>query len=76
MQHVYGHTGNFGNECADHGAALGAFGLVSSPNLAARWARHNFGTSACFCSCNNIGGSLGKLSDFGTETASLPYDGS
>ena len=23
MQHVYGHTGNLGNECADHAAALG-----------------------------------------------------
>ena len=32
MQHVYGHTGNLGNECADHAAALGALGLVSSHN--------------------------------------------
>ena len=23
MQHVYGHSGNLGNECADHAAALG-----------------------------------------------------
>ena len=26
MQHVYGHTGNLGNECADHAAALGSLG--------------------------------------------------
>ena len=32
IQHVYGHTGNLGNECADHAAALGALGLVSNHN--------------------------------------------
>ena len=26
MQHVCGHSGNMGNECADHTAALGSFG--------------------------------------------------
>ena len=36
MQHVYGHTGNLGNECADHAAALGTLGLVSNRNLATR----------------------------------------
>ena len=55
MQHAYGHTWNLGNECADHAAALGALGLVSNHNLAARWVHHNFDTSACFGSCNNIG---------------------
>ena len=46
MQHVYGHTGNFGNECADHATALGTFGLVRMLiNLATRWARHNLDTS-------------------------------
>ena len=39
MQHVYGHTGNLGNECADHAAALGSLGLISSHNVAARWVR-------------------------------------
>ena len=34
MQHVFGHSGNFGNECADHAAALGTFGLISSHNIA------------------------------------------
>ena len=52
MQHVYGHTGNLGNECA---AVLGAFGFESSRNLATRWVRHNFDTSARFGSCNIIG---------------------
>ena len=48
MQHVYGYTGNLGNECANHAAALGTFGLVPNHNLASRWVRHNFDTSACF----------------------------
>ena len=30
MQHVHGHAGNLCNECADHAAALGSLGLVSS----------------------------------------------
>ena len=55
MQQVYGHTGNLGNECADHADAIGTLGLVSNQNLAARWVRHNFDTSSCFGSCNNIG---------------------
>ena len=42
MQHVYSHAENLGNECADHAAALGAFGLVSKQNLSTRWARHSF----------------------------------
>ena len=55
MQHVYGHTGNLGNECADHAPALGVLGLVSNHNLATRWVRHNFATSSCFDACSNIG---------------------
>ena len=42
MQHVYGHSRNLGNECADCAAALGTFGLISSHNAASRWIRHNF----------------------------------
>ena len=57
------HTGNLGNDCADHAAALGALGLVSNHNLSARWIRHNFDTAACFGSCNNIGDVLEKLHD-------------
>ena len=42
MQHVYSHAENLGNECADHAAALGSFGLVSNHNLATCWAHHSF----------------------------------
>ena len=76
MQHVYGHTGNLGNECADHAAALGTFGLVSNHNLATRWVRHNVDTSACCGSCNNIGDVLEKLRNIRTETTSLLQGGS
>ena len=48
MQHVYGHSGNLGNECADHAAALGTFGLISSHSVASRWIPHNFDSSECF----------------------------
>ena len=54
MQHVCGHTGNLGNECADHAAALGTFGFVSNKNLSTRLFRYNFDTSACFGSCSKI----------------------
>ena len=39
MQHVYGHVGNLGNECAVHAAALGSLGLIFSHNDAARSGR-------------------------------------
>ena len=70
MQHVYGHTGNLGNECADHAAALGALGLVSSHNFSTRWAHHSFDAAACFHSCNNIGDVLQKLHEIRTEMTS------
>ena len=54
MQHVDGHAGNLGNECADHAAALGSLGLVASHNLATRLVRQNFDTSACCGDCNSI----------------------
>ena len=38
MQHIYSHAQNFGNECADHAAALGASDVVSNQNMSARWA--------------------------------------
>ena len=71
MQHVYGHTGNLGNECADHASAHGALGFVSSHNLSTRWVRHNIGTAVCFASRNNIGDVLEKLHDIRTETTSM-----
>ena len=74
MLHVYSHTRNLGNECADHAAALGTFGLISRLNFATRWVRPNFDTSACFGSCNNIG-ELEKLRNIRMETAVLPHVG-
>ena len=53
-QHVYGHSGNLGNECADHDAALGTFGLTSTHNVPTRWIHHNVAASVCFDGCNNI----------------------
>ena len=76
MQHVYGHTGNLGNECADHAAVLGSLGLISSYNLATRWVRHNFDTSACCDGCNNISEILERLHRIRKEATSLPQDGS
>ena len=38
MQHVYGQLGTW----VMNAAVVGTFGLVSNPNLAARWARENF----------------------------------
>ena len=52
MQHVYGHSGNLGNECADHAAALGSFGLTSNHNVTTRWIHQNFDATACFDGCN------------------------
>ena len=75
MQHVYGHTGNLGNECADHAAALRALGPVSNLNLSTRWVHHNFDIDACFGSCNNIGNLLEKLHDIRTEITSTPQNG-
>ena len=48
MQHVYSHVENLGNKCADHAAALVAFGLVSHHNLSTRWARPSFDSVSCF----------------------------
>ena len=36
-QHVYGHTGNLGNECAANPAALGSLGFIASHYVATRW---------------------------------------
>ena len=55
MQHVYGHAGNLSNESADHAAALGSLGFISSHNVATRWGRrHNVDTSAYCEGCNSI----------------------
>ena len=74
MQHVFGQGRNLGNECADHAAALGTFGLISSHNVATRWIRHNFDTSICFDGCNNIRETLERLQDIRTNAATVHQD--
>ena len=74
MQHVYGHCGNLGNECADHAFALGTFGLTSSHNVATRWIHHNFDASVCFDGCDNISEALELLQHIRTNATSLPQD--
>ena len=74
MQHVYGHNGNLGHECADHAAALGTFGLTSSHNVATRWTRNNFDASVCFDGCNNISEVLERLQRIRTDATSLPQN--
>ena len=73
MQHVYGHNGNLGNECADHAAALGTSGVTSNHNVATRWIHHNFDASACFDGCHNINELLERLQRIRTDTVSLSH---
>ena len=54
MQHVYGHSDNLGNECADHAAALGTLGSTSSHNVITRWILHNCDATAFFDGCHSI----------------------
>ena len=67
MQHVCGFSGNLGNECADHAAALGTFGLISHHNVATRWIHHNVDASVCFDGCNNISEILERLQHIRTN---------
>ena len=74
MQHLYGHGGNLGNECADHAAALGTCGLISSHNIATRWVHHNFDATVCFTDCKNISEVLERLQHIRTNATSFPQD--
>ena len=62
------------NECADHAAALGTFGLISNHNVATRWIHHNFDAAVCFDDFNNIGEVLERLQHIRTNATSLPQD--
>ena len=70
--HVYSHSENLGNECVDHAAALGAFGLLSNHNFSTRWARHSCDPVTCFAIFRNLGDVLEKLRDIRTEHVSVP----
>ena len=74
MQHVHGHGANLGNECADHAAALGTFGLISNHNIATRCVHQNFDATVCFNGCSNIGDVLERLQHIRTNAVSLPHD--
>ena len=74
MQHVYGHSGNLGNECADHAAALGTLGLTSSHNVVTRWTRHNFDAFVCFDGCNNISEILERTQHIRTNATTSDQD--
>ena len=74
MHHVYGHAGNLGHECADHAAALGSHGFISSHNDATPWSRHNFDTSAFCEGCNNISEILERLDRIRTEATARIQD--
>ena len=71
MQHEYGHSGNLGNECADHAPALGTFGLTSSHNVATRWIHHKFDAFQCFDGCLNITEILERPQRIRTDVVSL-----
>ena len=58
----------------DHAIALGSFGFISSHNVATRWGRHNFDTSACCDGCNSISEILERLGRIKTEAKSIPKD--
>ena len=62
--------GKLGNECADHAAALGTFGLTSDHNVATRWIHHNFDASTCFDGCNNIREVMERMQHIRTDAAS------
>ena len=76
MQHVHGHAGNLGNECADHAAALGSIrsGFKSLLIYTLGTSKH-FDTSLWFGSCNNTGDVLEKLHNIRTEITSIPQNG-
>ena len=74
MQHVNGHSGKLGNECADHAAALGTFGLISSHNVTTRWIHHNFDASACFDGFDNISEILERTQHIRTNATTSHQD--
>ena len=71
MQHVYGHSGNLGNECADHAASFDTFGLTSNHNVATRWTLHNVDAFTLFDGCHNINEILERLHRVRMELVSL-----
>ena len=65
---------NWVNECADHAAARGTFGLISNHSDTTRWTRRNFDTFVCPDGCNNIKEILDRLQHIRTNAATLHQD--
>ena len=73
MQHVHGHSGNLGNECADHAAALGTSGLTSNNNVITRWNHQNFDAVSYFDGCHYFHEILERLQRIRMEVVSRPW---
>ena len=69
MQHIYSHAQNLGNECADHAAALGTYGLISNHNIRTRWTRSPFDSNSLFTRCDNLDDTLHILRNIRTAHA-------
>ena len=54
VQHIYSHAQNLWNECADHAASLGTFGLVSYQNIRTRWTHLSFDSNSLFAPCDTF----------------------
>ena len=61
MQHIYSHGQNVGNECADHAAALGSFGLIPNRTIHTRWVRSSSDSITVFDACGNLDEALQVL---------------
>ena len=71
IQHGYAHSGNLGNECADHAAALGTYGLISGHNVTSRWVWHTFDADRCFNGHHNFSETLERLQHIRTNIATF-----
>ena len=72
VQHIYSHAQNLGNECADHAAALGTYGLTSNHNTRTRWTRSSFDSNSLFARCDNLDDALQVLRNARTAHAPAP----
>ena len=55
LQHIYRRAQLPRNECADHAAAIGAFGSVSNQNIHTRLMHSSFDSTSLFAPCDNLG---------------------
>ena len=71
MQHVYGHSGNLGNECADHCRCTRDFRLYLKPQRYHSLDSPNFDATACFDGCHSITEILERSQRIRTDAVSL-----